>query len=487
MNHWALRVARNTVFSAVAEILARAANTVFFILLTWFASESAAGSYSLGFIYSTLLLPLAFAGFEQLMTREGARNREQAPALLGNLLLARAASSILCYLALITWLALDEGYDPQTAVVITIIAATIVPESLINLYQGYLFAFERVGYIPLIGAVTGVVKLVLGTVVLASGLDAIGAASVVLIISILSFLIYSAVIARYIAPPRWKPDWQVWTTFFWSASSFFIIAILLTLESVIGPLLLSRVHGTVAVGVYAAATSLINLLQILPISFRQAVLPLMSHAYTHAREQATRIMAQSLRLLLTTTVFIAITASLLAAPALNLLYGGKFADATPVFITLVWTFLFATCSIPHGRMIVVANHQGRFILFHLLSLALNFTLVLLLMPTMVVLGVALATLASSSFIFFAGLIYVQAYIERWPVGSVLWRPLVAGILMLSVAWLLHVLRLPLVVTLVSSWGVYAVAIWGLRVFSADDVRLLQQVFRRRQAPVLDST
>lgn len=487
MNHWAFRVARSTVFSATAEILARAANTIFFILLTWFVSEAAAGRYSLGFVYSTLLLPLAFAGFEQLLTREAARNHEQAPGLLGNLLIARAAVSLLCYVGLLIWLALNPAYDQQTRVVVAIIAAVIVPESLINLYQGYLFAFERVGYIPLIGAITGICKLLSGMAVLAMGVGAVGAASVVLTTSILSFLIYSGIIARRLSPPCWRPDWHIWAQSFFPASSFFVIAVLLTLENMIGPLLLSFSYGPVAVGSYTAAATLINLLNILPISFRKAVLPLMSQAYTTTRKQAVRIMAQSLRLLLATTLFIAITASLLASPVLTLLYRGEFADATPVFIMLVWAFVFTTCSIPHGRMIVVANHQGRFILFHVASLLINLGLVLLLMPTMAVQAVALATLVSSAFIFVAGILYVLRYIERWPVDTVLRGPLIAGALMLAVAWTLHMLHVPLILAILPGWCVYGVVLWALRVFSVDDMRLLRQFIRRQQATVLDST
>lgn len=481
MNHWALRVARSTSLSATAEILARAANTVFFIILTWFVSEAAAGRYSLGFIFSTLLLPLAFAGVEQLLNREAARDPTQAPRLLGNLLLARAVGSLLCYLLLLTWLVLDRGYDPQAAIVIAIIAATIVPESLINLYQSYLFAFERVIYITLVGALTGGLKLVLGVVVLALGGGATGAASVVLATSMLTFLAYAAIIARRIGPPRWHPDWRIWRQSLRPAGSFFVIALLLTLEHVLGPLLLSRLHGMVAVGVYSAAANLINLLRILPTSFRQAILPLMAQAATTSRHEALRMMAQSLRLLLTATLFLTINLSLLAPPLLTLLYKGRFVEATPVFITLVWAFLFTTCAIPHGRMIVVVNHQGRFIPFHLMSLVLNLALVLVLLPLLGVYGVALATLASSCFIFVAGVVYVQRHVKRWPVGLLLRGPLTAGALMLVGVWALQLAHLPLALALPGGWLIYGAALWGLRVFSLEDVRLLQRLIRRRAA------
>ena len=56
VKHWALRAARGTVLGVLAEIAARGANTIFFILLARHL-ESDAGAYTLGFTYALVADP----------------------------------------------------------------------------------------------------------------------------------------------------------------------------------------------------------------------------------------------------------------------------------------------------------------------------------------------------------------------------------------------------------------------------------------------
>lgn len=479
MTHWALRVARSTIFSIGAEVLARTANTVFFVLLTWYAGETEASYYSIGFVYSTLLLPFVFAGFDQLLSRESARNRELAPRLLGNLLIARVVAALLCYLGLLVWLVYQQDYTTHSVLVIALLGATIIPDSLTNLYQGYLFAFERVHYITLIGAVTGVLKLVAGLIVLGMGQGAVQASLVVLAASFLALVLHNRVVSQRIGPPVWSLDWNVWSRFFAPAVVFYLISVFITIEASAGPLLLSLRYDPVAVGTYAAAANLIALLNIVPLSFRQAILPILTSIYASTPEQAVRVVAQSLRLLLITTLLIALSLSFLVDLLVPILYQGHFTEAIPVLITLIWGFVFTCCAIPHGRLIVVANHQNVFVPLHFTSMAINLLLTLLLLPAYGVMGVAVANLVSTAFIFLAGVVYVQLRLQRWPVARAVRGPLVAAALLLVSALLLRMVHVPLLLALGTGWILYGVTLWGLRVLSHEDVRWLQQLVRRR--------
>ncbi len=479
MSHWAIRVTRGAGFSVVAEILARAANTIFFILLTWYSSEADPGRYALGFVFSLLLLPFAFGGFEQLLMREAARDRSLAPRLLGNLLLGRAVGAVLCYIGLLTWLSFDQSYDAQTILVIALLAATCVPESLINLYQSYLFAFERVEYITLIGAITGILKLMVGLVVLMQGHGASGAAMVVLAASITSLVLHATIVSWRIGPPCWRLDRELWRIYFRPASVFFVIAIATTVEGTQDSLLLSRLYGPAIVGVYAAATGLISILNILPQGFRQAVLPVLTDVYTNARDKTIPIVAQSLNLILTLTLLISLTLTLAIDDILSILYHGRFATAGPVFVTLVWAFVLMCCAIPNARLIVVAGKQDVYVPIHIISMLLNLGLNLWLQPWLNVQGAALARLASASLICGFGIIYVQMRIQRWPVVHIIVRPLAAAGTALIIMISLRMLHVPLWLTLPVGWGIYGGMIWQLRVFSAENVRWMHQLMRRR--------
>jgi O-antigen/teichoic acid export membrane protein len=477
-SHWAVRVGRSAAFSVVAEVLARAANTIFFILLAWYIGEAEAGRYSLGFVFSALLLPFALGGFDQLLIREAARDHALAPRLLGNLLIVRAVGLVLCYLGLLAWLAVDRGYDPQTRLVVAILAATCIPEGLIDLYQGYLFAFERAGYITLIGAATGGLKLVAGLSALALGTGAVGAGSVVLATSLASLVLHGWVVSRRIGQPSWQIDWHLWRRYRNPAIVFCLIAISMTLEGVQDTLLLSRLYGPVAVGIYAAATNLISILNILPQGLRQAILPVMSQFYMQGRDHALRLMGQSLRLVLALVLLIGLSATLLSDYGLQLLYQGRFAAAAPVLITLTWAFVFTCCAIPNARLIVAAGHQNVFVPVHVVSMLVNLGLNLALQPRFGAQGAAWARLASSALVCLFGIIYVQLRIQRWPIGGLVRGPLAAVVAALICAAALQAAQVSPLVVLGLAWLIYGAGLWSMRVFNLDDLRRLRQFMRR---------
>ncbi|MFL5807778.1 MAG: flippase [Roseiflexaceae bacterium] len=480
-SHWAVRVGRSTAFSIAAEVLARAANTVFFILLARYIGEAEAGRYSLGFVFSALLLPFALGGFDQLLIRESARDHALAPRLLGNLLIVRAAGLLLCYLGLLGWLVVDRGYDAQTRLVVAILAATCVPEGLIDLYQGYLFAFERAGYITLIGAVTGGLKLAAGLIALALGSGAVGAAIVVLITSIASLILHGAVVAQRIGAPRWKLEWSLLLRYLGPAASFCLIAIFMTLDGLQDTLLLSRNYGPITVGVYAAATNMLSILSILPQGLRQAILPVMTKMYMQGPDSAVRLVGQSLRIVLVVALLIALSATLMSEYVLNLLYHGRFAAATPVLIILVWAFVFTCCAIPSARLIVVVGRQSVFLPATFISMLLNLGLNLFLQPRIGVQGAALARLASAVLLCLFGMVYVQRHIQHWPIGSVVRGPLAAVAAALLCAVALQMAQAPILAVLGVCWLVYGAGLWGLRVFNHEDLGRLRQFVRRRAA------
>ncbi len=487
MNHWTMRVACSTAFSVAAEVLARAANTIFFVLLARYVSEIEAGRYTIGFTFSLLLLPFVFGGFDQLLIRESARNQNEAPLLLGNLLLARVAGAMCCYGALLAWLVWGQGqngYDARTMMVVALLAATCIPDSLTNLYQGYLFAFNRVSYTTLVGAITGVFKLGAGLAALALGTGAEGAALTVLLASVLSLLLHAYFVRRAIGPPVLRIAPELWRRYTRPSLAFYAITVFAALEGSFDALLLSRTDGLVAAGLYGAATTIISILNIIPQGIRQSLLPEITRAYAQTAQQAAAVVGQALRLILIGTLLIAVTLTILSDLLLPFIFRDSYAAAGPVLVTLVWAFVLACCAIPNARLIIAAGRQHVFVPLHALSLLLNVGLNLLLQPMYGVQGAAYARLVSAALVCLFGIGYVQWRIVRWPIGSVIGRPLLAASAALLLAGGAAIVHIPVLLVVPLAWLGYVGVLWLLRVFNGEDVRRLRLALRRRATPDL---
>ncbi|MFQ3633475.1 oligosaccharide flippase family protein [Roseiflexus sp.] len=178
----------------IAEVLARVANSILFVLLTWRLGEMEASRYTLGFTFALFLIQFSLGGLDQLLTREVSKAPNRGGIILGTFLLARCISSLLLYMALIAWIAGPFGYDSATNQIVLIVGATFIPDSLTALCQAFLIARDRVAYVTLLGALTGVFKLILGFAAIWLGGGALIAAIIVLMTSCISLLFHVTLI-----------------------------------------------------------------------------------------------------------------------------------------------------------------------------------------------------------------------------------------------------------------------------------------------------
>lgn len=483
MKHWALQAARNTALVVIAEVLARVANSILFVLLTWHLGEMEASRYTLGFTFALFLVQFSLGGIDQLLTREVSKAPNRGGVILGTFLFARCISSLLLYMALIAWIAGPFGYDSVTNQIVLIVGATFIPDSLTALCQAFLIARDRVAYVTLLGALTGVFKLILGSAVIWLGGGALIAAIIILITSGISLLLHIAlIIARFTGlsislEPAFlmehaRSEWPL-----------LLIAILTTLEGTIDAILLSRRVGTLEVGVYAASTLFLNALMIVPAAFRQIILPEITIRYATQRERAFDVYTQSARALLIITLLLSASLTVNADQIIPIVYRDHFSSAIPVLQILIWSFVCTTLLVPGGRLMLAAGRQAVFVPLLIGSLSLNVALNLWLQPSLGATGAAIARVSSSALMLALSFLCVQRLIYHWHVTPALIRPLAATLTMMAVNVGLRWVGVPWVVALGVSWLVYAGLIVILRAVSAAELRRLRELLLQRIAPL----
>ncbi len=483
MKHWALQAARNTALVVVAEVLARVANSILFVLLTWRLGEMEASRYTLGFTFTLFLIQFSLGGIDQLLTREVSKAPTQGGVILGTFLLARCISSLLLYMALIAWITGPFGYDSVTNQIVLIVGATFIPDSLTALCQAFLIARDRVAYVTLLGASTGVFKLILGSAAIWLGGGALIAAIIILMTSCISLLLHVAlIIARFTRlSVSLKPTFLMEHAR--SEWPLLLIAILTTLEGTIDAILLSRRIGTLEVGVYAASTLFLNALMIVPAAFRQIILPEITIRYATQRERAFDVYTQSARALLIVTLLLSASLTVNADQIVPIVYRDHFSSAIPVLQILIWSFVFTTLLVPGGRLMLAAGRQAMFVPLLIGSLSLNVVLNLWLQPSLGAIGAAIARVSSSALMLALSFLCVQRIIYRWHVMPVLTGPLAATLTMIAVNVGLRWVGVQWIVALGISWLVYAGLIVILRAVSAAELRRLRDLLLQRIAPL----
>lgn len=486
MKHWALRAARGTTLAIVAEIFARAANTIFFVLLARQVGtgEFEASVYNLGFAYTSFLIQFSLGGLDQLLNREVARDRAQSAVVLGSFLFARLTSSLLCYAGLLFWVSGPAGYTDHVRDVILVLGATLIPDSLISLLQAYLIARDRVSYITLLSAVSGGLKLGLGALMLLLGADAFGVAWVVLGTSLATLVFYIGLIIARFERPRITLRRDFWLTQARAELPLLLIAIMFTIEGSFDVLLLSQGGDIVAVGVYGTATAIMNILLLLPQAYRQVILSIMAEWYANLRERAYEIFLQSNRFLLIIALLTGLSLTLTADALLPIVFRGRFATESVIVLqTLVWSFVCMTVMLPHGRLMLVAGHQRWSVPIHFVSMLLNVGLNLLLQPRLGPQGAAAARVASTGLALILTVWYVQRRLYRWRMWPIVAAPLGAGLALLLVTLGLRWLGVYWALALAGGWVAYGAALYALGGVSNAELRSLVALLRRGKAQI----
>jgi O-antigen/teichoic acid export membrane protein len=119
-----------------------------------------------------------------------------------------------------------------------------------------------------------------------------------------------------------------------------------------------------------------------------------------------------------------------------------------------------------------------------ISLLTNILLALLLIPMYGYVGAALGTLAGEAVLFSVGQLMLRQFTNNFANLRLLWRPLLAGLTMGLVCWLMHEMLVAAVyVGVASGLSAYIGLLLGLQTFTQRERALLTDAFRIRLGSV----
>ncbi len=408
------RVLQNSLLNLIASVSQRAGQALVFILIARFLSNQDAGAYSLANTYTSILLAFSFWGLDQILIREVAKREEVAGRYVTGFLLLRLVLSLLLWLALALVMPLLP-YSAQSKQLILVMALSIVPTSIANLYQSVWIAFEDVRAISAILLLFSIMRVLGGAVLLflAQPIVWIG---YLFIAASLGELVANIWIThrRRDGPPvsfgGWRPDARFWLENLRTATPLIVVSLVLIVEYQFDVVILSFFRPEAQVGVYSKASMLLTLLLFLTRSYQLAIFPVISRAYEKSQQSLRRVYGRSLTFLLTGGVVIALLVTALADFIMTLVYGPGNDEAAVILRILVWAFVISAFNVPNSRLIIAADRQKAIAYFAIMSMTGNLLLSLWMAPRYGGLGIAMARVAAMPLYSIPAFLYVQRHI-----------------------------------------------------------------------------
>ena len=185
----------------------------------------------------------------------------------------------------------------------------------------------------------------------------------------------------------------------------------------IDAVMIRNMMDNASVGQFSVAAKITELAIFIPMVIAQTVTPLLVRAHQEdpARYHAKR--QQFMDVMVWSSIAMALAMSVLAAPAIRILYGEKYLGAIPVLQIMAWKAVFMALFSASGQMILIENIQrfvaARNVIGCVVSVALNY----LLIPVWGIVGSAVATVLTMAFSGYISHLFIKPYRYLIPIQT----------------------------------------------------------------------
>jgi O-antigen/teichoic acid export membrane protein len=452
------RVARNTLFLLVVQVLDKATSYVFLVYVTRMFGSEFFGTYVTAVTLVLMAGNLVDFGLYNLVVRDLAQDRSKVRAYLGKLLPLRSGLAIVA-ICLIQIVARLLGYPAEVAFLAGIASLSLLVGVPGALLMAGMNALEHIHVSALCSIGANLLTTVLSLLALHYGLGLRGVFGGWLVAGAISLGLVGLGAGRVGVGMVPGFDGRFLRQTVREALPFATLGVAV-MASATDVLLLSKWHGPGAAGLYSAARRPLEILLFIPSSFMGALYPVLAAQYASSKERMWRTYQESLYLLTCLAMPLAIGITVLRERIILLLYGKAFLPAADAVPYLAFALAIAFLSSPATHLIFSAHRTVQFVPYFVGNAIGGLLLNLLLIPRFGYVGASVATLLTILAGFFVqrhfvGLIFGQ--IPAFATQSL--RPLLAAGLMAAVLRLCwSVGTLPLVGI---GGAAYTAALWAL--------------------------
>ena len=395
------------------------------IYVARFVGSNAWGSFNTAQSFTLIAISLGYWGFLQYLPREIVRNQEGIEDYLSSALqIVAAVSIVITLLSLIIVRLLN--YPPelerliQIGLLTTVLlgAETIVCESVIS-------ALERMEWIAAVRLPATLLRTGIGVWLLANGYGIevlfllLGGYYLVAIIAYLLLLLRSGVRLM------WGAGRQSMLTLARGAIPFVLIVAAGESFKQIDRIFISKLRNVDEVAIYATGVLLIQVVQMVAPNVMTALFPGLSRAYTQSAERFTEITQHLFKWLLLAMFPLVLTLIALTPFLIVLIFSDRYTASIPIMQLAALSLLPVLATRLLFRVILASNNEQMALPVAIARSVATVLLNLLLIPTLGIVGSAVALIATELVGLILNYSFVTTRILPLPFKTLLLLPLMA--------------------------------------------------------------
>ena len=405
------KITKNTLYLSSAYVVQKILAFVYFALLARFLGADNIGKYVFALSFTTIFSIFIDLGLNSVLTREIAKYKGKARDYINNVIGIKIILAVITY-ALTVFFVNILNY-PQEAKQLVYLAGIIVTlESFTLSFYAVLRGFQKIKFEGVGTILYQLVVISLGYVFIKLELSIIYFIGVILLASLtnLIFSIYLLFIREKI---KIKPTWNKSTikTLLIIAIPFAIAGIFSRVYSYIDQIMLSKLAGDTALGIYSVAYKLTFALQFIPAAFGASIFPAFANFYAHSRERLVQTFDTAFAYLIILVFPISLGTISLAREIILKIYGVEYIESIVPLQILIIALIFIFINYPLGALLNACDHQKINTRNIGIAMLVNIVANIILIPRFSFVGASFAVLISYIVLVGVNLFSVYSIIE----------------------------------------------------------------------------
>ena len=355
-------------------------------------------SYAISFFF--LFSAITVLGLENITVRELVKHPQNRDKLLGSVFLLRLVGGLAAIILIVLTLYIS-GESTSTSLLIIIISVSAVfqPMGVIDYYFRAEVKVKYSTYVFLISVLTTSALKILLIILEAPLIYFALAYTVEFVVNAMGFLF--AYNFNRLKTRNWKFSKSIAVSLLKDSWPLLFAGLVISIYSKIDQIMIRNMLDNKELGFYAAAVRLSEAWYFIPVALTNSLFPAIVNAKKSSEKFYNNRMQKLYDILAWISLAIAIPVSIFSCEIINIIFGQEFYPAAPVLTIYIWAGVAVFLSLATSQYIIIENFSKLSLYRNSAGMIVNVALNFLLIPVYGIIGAALATLISYSFITFS--------------------------------------------------------------------------------------
>ncbi len=460
------RITKNAASILTSNVMNRVSMFITYVLVGRFLGTLEFGQMALAFTIFQTFQMFAVAGLKSFITREVSKNHDKTETFLLNAGIVVSITSLLSivFLILFVWI---MQYSYETSFVIILLSLGLLPFSLASICDALFQAREQMHYITYANFFVNVIRIcgIFFVLWLLNSLQVL--ITFFILTYILNLVIKIWFLLRQMKHTGAKFDWQYCLVMAKSSTTFLGINGVNAAMASFNIILLSKFTNEIQVGIYSAAHQLLAPVSLLFESIVVSVYPVMCRCFESGIKKLKQMTIRIWEILAAMVIPAAVTLYFLSDALFLFIYGNAdFSQSAVILKVIVWILILRVSSKVLGVALIASYKEKKTLQILIIDLITMVIMGFILVSQFGVIGSAVTALCVRIVDYIQHYVPVSKMFSKISMFPLIWKPLVAAMIMACVFYLFP--ELNLIVQSIAAFLVYVIVMAAILFITIGD-------------------